>query len=127
MGVPLLAGRDIEPADGARRDVPAVAVISQAMARLFWPGENALGKRFRISFTPDVVRTVVGVAGDIKSRGLDRLEPVAMLYLPVREQATGSLTLGIRGETPVTRVTPAIAGLFAKFESHLPRLQLLTP
>ena len=126
MGIPLLAGRDIEAADGARRDAPAVAVISQTMARLFWPGENVLGKRFRISFTPDVVRTVVGVVGDIKERGLDTLEPVAMLYLPVREQDPGSLTLVIRGETPVQRLTPAITGLLAKFDSDLPVRQVRT-
>ncbi|HLJ47862.1 MAG TPA: ABC transporter permease [Bryobacteraceae bacterium] len=120
MGIPLLAGRDIEPADGARRDRPAVAVISQTMARLFWPDENALGKRFRISFLPDVVRTVVGIAGDIKERGLDRLEPVSMLYLPVREQDPFPLTLVISGETPVTRLTPAITNLLVKFDSNLP-------
>lgn len=126
MGIPLVAGRDIEPADGARRDGPAIAVISQAMARLFWPGENALGRRFRISFTPEVVRTVVGVVGDIKERGLDALEPVAMLYLPVREQDPGSLTLVIRSDTPVTRLTPAITSLLAKFDSNLPVRQVRT-
>ncbi|HEY2017882.1 MAG TPA: ADOP family duplicated permease, partial [Bryobacteraceae bacterium] len=126
MGIPLLGGRDIESADGARRNVPAVAVISQAMASLFWPGEDALGKRFRISFTPDVVRTVVGVVGDIKERGLDSLGPVAMLYLPAREQDPASLTLVIRGEIPVTRLTPAITGLLAKFDSSLPVRQVRT-
>jgi putative ABC transport system permease protein len=126
MGIPLLAGRDIEYADGARRDIPAVAVISRTMARLFWPGENALGKRFRISFTPDVVRTVVGVVGDIKGRALDTLEPVAMLYLPVKEQVLGSLSLVIRAEPPVTRLTPAITGLLAKFDPNLPVRQVRT-
>jgi hypothetical protein len=43
-----------------------IAVISQAMANLFWPGENPIGKRFRISFTPETVREVVGVVGDIQ-------------------------------------------------------------
>jgi len=58
-------------------------VISQSMANLFWPGENPIGQRFRISFTPETVREVVGVVGDIKARGLDVLEPVTMLYLPL--------------------------------------------
>jgi hypothetical protein len=62
--------------------------------------------------------------GDIKERGLDALEPVAMLYLPVREQDPGSLTLVIRGETPVTRLTPAITGLLAKLDSNLPVRQI---
>lgn len=126
MGIPFLAGRDIQPEDGARRDIPAVAVISQAMARLFWPGESALGKRFRISFTPDIVRTVVGVVGDIKERGLDTLEPVAMLYLPMREEDPFPLTLVIRGEPPVTRLTPAITSLLSRLDSNLPVRQVRT-
>src|SRR5205823_4722305 len=80
MHIPMRAGRDLSPAE-ARSD-KAVAVISQATANLFWPGENPIGKHFRISFTPETVREVVGVVGDIKSRGLDVLEPVTMLYLP---------------------------------------------
>ena len=56
------------------------------MAELFWPGENPLGKRFRISFTPETVREVVGVVGDIKERGLNVLEPVTMLYIPIRQE-----------------------------------------
>ncbi|MGH9692610.1 MAG: ABC transporter permease, partial [Bryobacteraceae bacterium] len=81
MGIPIRAGRDFQLADTSGQ--PAVAIISQAMAHLFWPGENAIGKRFRISFTPEMVRTVVGVVGDIKERGLTSLEPVTMLYLPI--------------------------------------------
>jgi ABC-type antimicrobial peptide transport system permease subunit len=49
-----------------------------------------------------------------------------MLYLPVREQDPGSLTLVIRGEPPVTRLTPAITGLLAKFDSNLPVRQVRT-
>jgi hypothetical protein len=80
MGIPMLSGRDFNLVDTSSEK--SIAVISQAMANLFWPGENPIGKRFRISFTPETVREVVGVVGDIKNRGLQVLEPVTMLYLP---------------------------------------------
>ena len=120
MGIPIVAGRDLQATDtsGMENNV----VISQAMARLFWPGENAIGKRFRISFTPETVRTVVGVAGDIKARGLDVLEPITMLYLPYRQDDMGNMMLVVRGagNAPVTSLTPAITRVLGKLDPTLP-------
>ena len=120
MGIPIVAGRDLQATDtsGMENNV----VISKAMARLFWPGENAIGKRFRISFTPDTVRTVVGVAGDIKARGLDVLEPVTMLYLPYRQDDMGNMMLVVRGagSSPVASLAPAITRVLGELDPTLP-------
>jgi len=120
MGIPITTGRDLQATDtfGMENN----AVISEAMARLFWPRENAIGKRFRISFTPETVRTVVGVAGDIKARGLDVLEPVTMLYLPYRQNDMGNMMLVVRGagNAPVTGLTPAITRVLGKLDPTLP-------
>jgi len=118
MGIPILSGRDFNLADTSSDK--AVAVISQSMADLFWPGENPIGRRFRISFTPETVREVVGVVGDIKARGLDVLEPVTMLYLPVRQDEKFSLMLVVRGDAGVTRLAPAIANVMAQIDPQLP-------
>jgi putative ABC transport system permease protein len=118
LGIPMLAGRDFRLDDTSGED--GATVISQAMANLFWPGENALGKRFRISFTPETLRTVVGVVGDIKDRGLEGLEPVAMLYQPIRQDQTGSVSLVVHGGTSVAGLTPAITGVLAKLDPALP-------
>ena len=118
MGIPIMSGRDFNLADTSSDK--AVAVISQSMANLFWPGENPIGRRFRISFTPETVREVVGVVGDIKARGLDILEPVTMLYLPVRQDEKFSLMLVVRGDGGVTRVAPAIAHVLAQIDPKLP-------
>jgi putative ABC transport system permease protein len=70
MRIPLLAGRTFtarEATDGTSH----VAVISQAMARKFWPGESPLGRRVRrAGETPGQWVTVVGVVGDIAQNGL---------------------------------------------------------
>jgi putative ABC transport system permease protein len=118
MHIPIIAGRDFRLEDTSGPDT--AAVISQAMAKLFWPGENAIGKRFRISFTPEKLREVVGVVGDIRNRGLDVLEPVTMLYIPIRQDETNSVMLVVRGEGGVTRLTPAITGVLAQLDPTLP-------
>jgi predicted permease len=117
MRIPIRAGRDFTLAD--RQSGKAVAVISQAMANLFWPGEDPVGKRFRISFTPEIVREVIGVVGDIRERGLDVLEPVAMLYIPISPDQN-RIALVVRGDGEVSRLAPAVAGVLARIDSEIP-------
>jgi putative ABC transport system permease protein len=75
MNIPLHLGRGITEADTAQR--PAVAVVNEAAARRFWPGENPIGRHIRYAFAD---RTVVGVIADIRARGLERLaEPQIFL------------------------------------------------
>jgi predicted permease len=63
MGIPVLQGRDIEERDTA--DTAPVAVVSATFARTAWPGQDPLGKRFRLRDAPRWL-TVVGIAGDSK-------------------------------------------------------------
>jgi predicted permease len=116
MGIPIHAGRDLQLSD--YNNQISFAIISQSMANLFWPGENPIGKRFRISFTPETVRQVVGVVGDIKERGLDVLEPVAMLYLPVRPKQD-RLSLVVRGSGDLSRLTPAVTRVLNQIDPEL--------
>jgi predicted permease len=118
MGIPLRSGRDFNLADTSSDQ--SVAVISQAMANLFWPGENPIGKGFRISFTPETLRQVVGVAGDIKERGLNVLEPVTMLYLPIRQDESESVSLVVRGNNGVTNLAPSITRVLGQINPELP-------
>jgi putative ABC transport system permease protein len=81
MGIPLLRGRDVEDAD--TRDRAWVAVVSASFAERYWPGQDPIGRTFRHR---GQMRTVVGVVGDIKVRGLERnSEP--QIYLPAQQVA----------------------------------------
>jgi predicted permease len=81
MGIPIAAGRDIEDSDTAER--AWVAVVSQSFVDRYWPGQDPLGKTFLYA---DRLRTVVGVVGDVRVRGLERTtEP--QMYLPARQVA----------------------------------------
>ncbi len=67
MGIPLLQGRDIDDGDILGRT--PVAVVSQSFVKEYWPNEDAIGRTFDSRGGP---RTVVGVVGDVKVRGLER-------------------------------------------------------
>ncbi len=71
MKIPLLAGRFFEDSkDGADR--PKHVVVNQAWARRYLPGENAVGKRFRFTFSPDQPwREIVGVVANTADASLD--------------------------------------------------------
>jgi predicted permease len=66
LGIPLLRGRYLTPADNATS--PRVLIINQAMARRYWPHGNAVGGRIDFGFTDKQITwtTVVGVVGDVK-------------------------------------------------------------
>jgi len=81
MGIPRRRGRSLERTDGARSQ--PVAVVNEAMARQYWPGVDALGKRFKVgdpSRHPWI--TIVGIAGDVRQMGLDA--PVKAEMIGVR-------------------------------------------
>jgi predicted permease len=76
MGIPLRRGRDIAESDTGDRGW--VAVVSASFVERYWPGQDPIGKTFRHL---EQTRTVVGVVGNVRVRGLERnSEP--QLYLP---------------------------------------------
>ena len=64
IGVPLLQGRIFNNADTPTS--PRVAIINETMAKKYWPGENALGKRFRIRTFDGPFCEIVGITADHK-------------------------------------------------------------
>jgi len=76
LALPVVAGRVLDDTD--RSDGPPVAVVSASFVEKFWPGQDPIGKRFTVRAQE---RSVVGVVGDIRVRGLERTsEP--QLYVP---------------------------------------------
>jgi putative ABC transport system permease protein len=85
MNIPLRQGRYFDSHDNAQ-SMP-VAIINETMARQYWPGENALGRRFKLGDPEDTEvpwTQIVGIVADIREMGLD--EPVkAEMYLPYQQ------------------------------------------
>jgi predicted permease len=64
LGAVLVQGRSFDERDGAAG--AGSVIINQKMAQKYWPGATAIGKRFRLSDSPQDWRTIVGVVSDIK-------------------------------------------------------------
>jgi predicted permease len=115
MGIPIVRGREFTDADTATS--PGVVVVSESMAKQFWPNEDPIGKRLTLTFFPKTVREVVGVIGDVKDRGLDSQDSVSMLYWPVAQFymppvwgqfRARPLNMAVRTATEPASITPAI-------------------
>jgi putative ABC transport system permease protein len=118
MGIPVIAGRTFTDAD--REDAAPVAIVSETLAKRYWPGVNPIGRRLKFDEDPKVPwMTVVGLCGDARQRGLHQ-SPPALLYIPyqqfplpfttviVRTRATDDVAASlIRGE--LQRVDPELA------------------
>ena len=83
MRIPVLRGRDFNETDTAGRQ--DVILVSEAMAKQFWPGEDPVGKRLTLTFSPGRVREIAGVVGNVKLDGLDQTEPNATIYTPLAQ------------------------------------------
>ena len=93
MGIPIKAGRPLTAADGFSS--PAVAVVSETLARTFWPNESAVGKFIDYDWgTPQHVE-IVGVAGDVHHEGVDK-QPFMEIYRPLPQFVYAGLTLVVR-------------------------------
>jgi len=81
MGIPLKKGRAFTDED--RADTTPVVVINETMARRFWPGQEAIGKRIRWGgWNPQGWLTIAGVVADVKFSSLEAESPPTV-YMPV--------------------------------------------
>jgi len=92
MGIPLLQGRDFSWSDAA--GAPLAAVVSETMARAFWPGGDAIGKHFKMGGPGDDAPwiTVVGIAGNVRQLHLVG-EPRPAIYFCAAQDAGNGDTL----------------------------------
>ena len=132
MHIPLLNGRDVDDSDVAGR--PGAVLISESMAKSFWPNEDAVGKHLTLYFFPDLPRVVVGVVADVKMTAMNETQPAPTLYFPlaqlspVRGAAWRSIpmSLAVRTGSAPLSVLPAITGAIRETDGDVPLLNIRT-
>jgi putative ABC transport system permease protein len=96
--VPVVRGRGFTERDAA--GAPGVVLINEAMARRFWPHENAIGQRITIGAGmgpafDEPPREIIGVVGDARDGGLNQ-DPVNEMFVPLAQVRDGVMELNNR-------------------------------
>ena len=124
---PILRGRDVSDEDTPA--TPPVAVVSESLVRQYFPDRDPIGQQFAFAFK---VRTIVGVVGNIRVRGLERDTSEPQVYLAASQFTDGEplfyapQDLAIRASVPVATLVPAVRSIIAAADPLLPITNLRT-
>ena len=134
LGVPLLRGRLFDARDAV--DGPLVVVISEAMAREYWPGEDPIGRR--ITYNSGIPREtqqevggpgsreVIGIVGDVRHLGLDEA-PMPFFYTPHTQQPSyHTMTLVVRTAADVPGLAASVRAELRQMDGGVPLFQVRT-
>jgi predicted permease len=115
LRIPLKKGRVLSDLD--RKDTTPVAVINEAMAKHFWPNQDAIGKRFHF-FGDPTLREVVGVVGDTVVNNIGEA-PVPLAYLPITQGFSPAVTLQVRTTGKPESVIGGVRGGIQSLDRNL--------
>ncbi|HEY2400155.1 MAG TPA: ABC transporter permease [Steroidobacteraceae bacterium] len=112
IDLPLLLGRDFNASDGTAGH--KAAIVTLQCARHFWPGQTAIGKRFRFYDDKNIPGdwiTVVGVAGDM-TQELNEKKPNPLLFVPFQQEGWDGMELLVESNINVNAaLRPTVASL----------------
>jgi putative ABC transport system permease protein len=137
MGIGLAAGRAFTDLDSLT--APRVAIINQAMAHRYWPGENPLGKRIALDLEtmkffrdrpptfdiPAGMREIVGIVKDIRHASLEA-SAVPEMYVPFSQKPMNNMTLVVRTTADVALLAPAAREVIRAVDPDQPVSQIET-
>lgn len=122
LNIPLRSGRTFTPQD--RQGAPLVAVISESGAKRLWPGQDVVGKRFRLGAVDSPSVEIIGVAGSARFRSLtsdltaSRAEPD--VYFPYAQRTDRELEIAVRSADGSTVPLPTLQEAVASLDPGLP-------
>jgi len=118
LGVPILRGRGVEPADTV--DTRLVVVINQAMATRYWPGQDAVGRRVRFVNRPDRPwAEIVGVTADNKFNWIGE-PPTPWMYIPQRQDTAKRSTLVVASAGASGSISAAVRDVARDLDPNMP-------
>jgi putative ABC transport system permease protein len=121
MRIPLLRGRGFTEAD--REDGAPVAIVSESMARQYWPGEEPIGRRLRVRGGSWL--TVVGVCGDLIQDWFMRRN-VPTLYRPIAQAPSDYFSVIVRTTADPTAVAGGVRAALLHVDPVQPVFDMMT-
>ena len=117
LATPILRGRAFQTSDDAAR--PRVAVVNQALAEKYWPGRDAVGKRFRLEGPDGPWVEVVGLAKTAKHIFIGE-SPQPVFYLPLAQNPQPRMTLFLHSAGDPAALTEPLRQVVRSIDPHQP-------
>jgi putative ABC transport system permease protein len=119
MRIPLLQGRFFSEQDSPSN--PNAAIISETLARRYFPNQDPIGRQMRFGFPPDsnVSREIVGVVGDVRDVALSR-KPGPMMYVPFAQAPLYGGEVVVRSSLSASSVAAGIRQAVHSIDKNLP-------
>jgi predicted permease len=133
LGIPIVAGRGLRETD--LPNAPQALVVSQAFVKQFYPNENPLGKRISLGWgrqrsenkadTLNAGGEIVGIIGDVKSRGANEAAP-ATVYLPFDQAPITEVSLLVRSTASAALIVNEARAAIKEVDADLPVFDVKT-
>jgi len=118
LGIGLVRGRDFTERDDDAAPIGA-AIVNEAMARRYWPGEDPIGKRIRLRGKTRELYEIVGIARDVRQRSVWS-DPEPYLYVPLYQRYFRAPILHVRVAADPATVLPAVERELAAGDEQFP-------
>ena len=124
LGLSIVKGSDLSHQTGATMEGMEV-VISESLARALWPDEDAVGREAELWNNPDNIGTVVGVVEDMRERGPERDETLA-IYFSYNLTAWSPVNFVIHAQGEPLGLVPGVRTMLAEIDANVPVSRILT-
>jgi putative ABC transport system permease protein len=116
LGIELIAGRVFNEHDDV--NAPMVAIVDERVARTVWPGQSAVGRRFREpEWRGGRWATVIGVVAHVRTAGLE-VDPLPQIYWSYRQWTQDRMVLAVRSELESAALFPPVVAAIRSVDAE---------